>query len=64
MGVVRKNIRAGELEPLAFLHVWRDTPPAPDTTHRLTPVPREPVLAYLAEHQAELQALANVFLTP
>ena len=63
-GVVDRNMQAGELEPLAFLHVWRDTPPQEGNNHRTTPVPRPAVLDFLETHRAELQSLADSFKTP
>ena len=64
MGVVGRNTHAGELEPLAFLHVWRDTPPAEGKNHRTSPVPRAEVLRYLETHRRELQLLADSFKLP
>lgn len=63
MGLGPRNTSAhGELEPLAYLHVWRDVPPHPDKTHRNTDVPdRAAVTAFFEAHQPELQALADLF---
>ena len=63
-GLVAKNMRAGELEPLALLHVWRDTPAEPGKSHRNTPVDRDAVLAFLAAHGGELQDLTDSFASP
>ena len=54
----------GLLEPLAFLHVWRDTPADPSRGHRKTPVPAAAVHAYFREHEAELNELAEKFGAP
>lgn len=47
----------GELEVLAFLHAWRDTPPQPGKSHRQTDPPKAMVTEYYNEHLIELQAL-------
>jgi hypothetical protein len=47
----------GNLEPLAFLHAWRDVPPGP-RGHRKTHPEQEAVTAFYHDHLAELQALA------
>ena len=56
-GVVPANCRTfGEDEPVAFLHAWRDTPPAPGKTHRGTDPTDEAVSAFYHEHKEELVA--------
>jgi len=66
VGVIPKNTRLGQLEPIAFLHVWRDTPPniAKYGSHRKTPPPPAKVKAFLETHYAELQELFHQFSTP
>ena len=46
---------AGAVEPLAFLHVWECTPPAPTKTHRNTSPAQDEVLAFVLEHRDELE---------
>lgn len=61
MGVVSKNIENhGILEPLAYLHVWRDLVPGPDG-HRLTNADPADVAAFYTRHQEELEQLAERF---
>ena len=62
-GCVPTNMHHGFLEPLAFLHVWHDTPPG-KKGHRLTAVNQEDVIAYLNTHKDELQAEWHQFATP
>ena len=57
------NIRNhGFLEPIAFLHAWRDTPPGPNG-HRLTQPPAAAVTTFFTNHQAELADLHAHFAT-
>ena len=64
MGTSKKNTTPhGFLQPLAFLHVWRDVCPT-ERGHRLTPVKQEPVSKFFEEHEEELMAIWNVFATP
>ena len=61
MGVVPKNIEShGILEPLAYLHVWRDLVPGPDG-HRHTHADPAVVAAFYTRHQEELEQLAERF---
>ena len=65
-GVVPKNIEThGILEPLAFLHTWRDVVPGPYGHRKTNPKP-EDVTAFFNAHQGELENLAESFgiLTP
>ena len=62
-GLGKNNIKNGLLEPLAFLHVWKETPPGA-LGHRPTPPDPVEVLAFLREHKAELEAIFGVFATP
>ena len=58
LGLGGANIRVvGNLEPLAFLHVWVDTPPS-DKGHIKTNPKAADVRAFYNDHLAELQALA------
>lgn len=59
----RNTRRHGDLEPLGFLHVWHDTPPRPDKSHRKTNPRDEDVDSFIANHGDELRALANAFYT-
>ena len=61
MGLGPTNTRRGVLEPLAFLHVWRDTPPDPEKGHRKTPVDDALVERFLNENRAALQAMQDHF---
>ena len=56
--------RHGDIEPLAFLHVWRDTPPNLERGHRKTEVDAASVDTFVAEHRDELRALLSEFLSP
>ena len=47
--------RHGRLEPVAFLHAWRDMPLDGDRPHRLQNPPAHLVDAYVAAHKDELQ---------
>lgn len=58
LGVVPRNTRHhGDLEPLAFLHVWRDVPPGPQGHRKTNPKP-EDVTAFFNAYQGELAELA------
>ena len=64
MGTGRKNTTPhGALQPLAYLHVWRDTPPD-DRTHRLTPADDRAVTTFFNDHEAELTAIWDQFASP
>ena len=61
VGVISRNTLAhGELEPLAYLHVWRDVPPGP-RGHRLTDAAPADVAAFYDAHELELKNLAELF---
>ena len=66
MGVVPSNMRVlkTDLEPLAFLHAWRDCEVDPKKGHRKSPVKEEDVVNFYNEHQDELMAHRDVFYTP
>ena len=66
LGVVRRNMRLldHELEPLAFLHAWRDCTIDPKKGHRKSHPTDEAVKRYFEEHLDELEALAAVFGLP
>ena len=53
----------GYLEPVAFLHAWRDTPPG-ERGHRLTDPSPEAVAGFFNSHHAEIEALWSEFATP
>lgn len=59
----RNTSRHGSLEPLAYLHAWRDTPPGPQG-HRKTNPKAPAVTQFFNDNRAELQALEDIFLTP
>lgn len=64
MGLGPRNTkRHGPLEPLAFLHAWRDLPPG-EQGHRKTPVPQALVTAFFLEHETEMEAIWSHFATP
>ena len=52
--------RHGPLQPLAFLHVWRDLPPGEDG-HRKTDPTQAQVTAYFNEHKSELEGIWEQF---
>ena len=60
----RNTRRHGPLEPLAFLHVWRDVVPE-ERGHRLTPV-RDAALVsrFFTDHESELNAIFEQFASP
>ena len=61
IGVIPKNIQQhGILEPLAYLHVWRDLVPGP-RGHRLTHADPADVASFYTDHQDELEQLADRF---
>ena len=63
MGLGPRNTRHGHLEPLAFLHVWKDMAPGPGGHRKTSPDP-EAVLRFLNEHRDELAAMHTHFETP
>ena len=61
MGVISKNTGArGILEPLAYLHVWRDVVPS-DKSHRLTDAEPADVVKFFDDHEIELEDLGELF---
>ena len=69
MGMGPRNTTPhGELQPLAYLHIWRDTPIDPTKrNHRTTEIPPErfhEVPTFLEDHRDELQALLDHFTAP
>ena len=64
MGLGKANTRElGDLEPLAYLHVWRDVPPN-DKGHVKTHPTPEQVSKFYHDHLPELQTLADHFGAP
>ena len=65
-GVVPRNTKKlkCDLEPLAFLHAWRDCEVDPEKGHRKSPVKDEAVRKFYNEHKDELMALRDMFYTP
>ena len=64
MGVVPRNIKPhGILQPLAYLHVWRDLEPGPDG-HRLTDASPADVTKFFKDHELELENLGELFGIP
>lgn len=62
MGLGPRNTRRhGDLEPLAYLHAWHETPPDPVKGHRKTNPRDEDVDNFFAHNHEELRALANMF---
>lgn len=55
---VRNTARLGALEPLAYLHAWRDTPPGP-RGHSNTEPPRQAIQDFFEEHREALETLAR-----
>ena len=53
-----------ELEPLAFLHAWRDCKIDKKKGRRKSPVEDDAVKKFHADHYDELIALRDLFLTP
>ena len=69
MGMGPRNTTPhGELQPLAYLHIWRDTPVDPaKRNHRTADIPParfHEVPTFLEEHRDELQALLDHFTAP
>ena len=62
-GTGTENTRLGWLQPLAFLHVWKETPPG-DAGHRLTDPPAAEVERFLNENHDELANMFSHFATP
>ena len=62
MGLGPRNTMRGDLEPLAFFHVWRDTPPDPILGHRKTPVDDAAVERFLNENRDALLLMKDHFV--
>ena len=57
-GVVPDHcLDCGAIEPLAFLHAWLSTDPAPTKKHTTTDPLQTDVVAFAVAHKAELEAL-------
>ena len=64
MGVSTRNTRNhGHLEPLAYLHVWRDLVPGP-YGHRLTNAEQPAVTEFFLANEERLEELWSQFATP
>ena len=62
LGVIPRNCKKfGDLEPLAFLHAWRDCTIDPRLGHRKSPVRDEDVKTFYEDHVDELEALRDMF---
>ena len=62
LGVIPRNCRKfGDLEPLAFLHAWRDCTIDPRLGHRKSPVLDADVKTFYEDHVDELDALRDMF---
>ena len=66
LGAVARNMKLfkNDLEPLAFLHAWRDVAIDPVKGHRKTPVPESAVKDFFNDHYDELAALRALFYSP
>ena len=66
LGVLPRNCRLTEsyLEPLAFLHAWRDCEIDPKLGHRKSPVEDADTKRFFDNHKDELSALHSLFATP
>ena len=66
LGVIPRNCRltGSHLEPLAFLHAWRDCAIDKKKGHRKSPVPDADVIEYYNDHLEELTALNSLFASP
>ena len=66
MGVVPRNMKLlkSDLQPLAFLHAWRDCAIDPKKGHRLSPVPDADVRSFFENHEDELTALRDLCAPP
>ena len=63
-GATPRNIKKhGFLQPIAYLHAWRDTPPGP-FGHRRTEPDAKDVADFFNENEAALEELFNSFATP
>ena len=59
----RNTAKHGFLEPIAFLHAWRDTPPGENGHRRTDPSPAA-VEAFFVAHGGELNTLFEQFASP
>lgn len=57
----RNTARHGSVEPLAFLHAWRDVEPDPVRGHRKTNPDPAVVDAFISNHSEELTTLNEMF---
>ena len=66
LGVLPRNCKLTEsyLEPLAFLHAWRDCEIDPKLGHRKSPVEDADTKRFFDNHKDELSALHSLFATP
>jgi hypothetical protein len=65
MGVVPRNMKLlkSNLQPLAFLHAWRDCVIDPEKGHRKSPVPDADVRSFFEDHEDELSEIAVSLLS-
>ena len=66
LGVIPKNTQLlkSDLEPLAFLHAWRDCVIDPTLGHRKSQLAEADVTDFFDDHHGELVALRDVFYSP
>ena len=66
LGVLPRNMKLtdNQLEPLAFLHAWRDCVIDPIKGHRKSHPTNAVVQAFFDDHQDELEALKALFVAP
>ena len=66
LGVIPRNMMLfkSNIEPLAFLHAWRDVDIDPILGHRKSPVPDQAVKDFYTDHYDALLSLRDMFYTP
>ena len=65
LGVYKKTTTPlGHLQPLAFLHVWKELEPGPPSHRKTDPESDDQVFAFFTEHKEELEEIWTAFAAP
>jgi hypothetical protein len=63
LGVRAETTKLGYLEPLAFLHVWKELTPGPNGHRKTHPIDTD-VASFYTRHARELEVIWGEFATP